>query len=205
MKRLMIIGLLGGLLASNTGCGLFRTAFCCRPCTSRGGPVVADGVCDDGCGSSCGTVAPRRGCGGGCDPCADPCGSGSYGRPWHRGPLSCVFALFNPETWCGGGCGERYWGDFYNDPPDCQDPCDNRGNYTGGGCQTCGRNNGGYTASRSSGGCRNCGGNTDTVEQYDDSDMSRSTPVSTNQMASRTNRVSAAPRPANQPHMAVRP
>jgi hypothetical protein len=52
--------------------------------------------------------------------------------------LSCLFALFMPNTWCGPSCGERYWGDFYTDPPDCEDPCDNSGNYSGGGCHHCG-------------------------------------------------------------------
>ncbi len=56
--------------------------------------------------------------------------------------MSCLFALFTPGCWCGRGCGERYWGDFYSDPPDCWDPCDCYGNYTGGGCRHCG--GGGY-------------------------------------------------------------
>jgi hypothetical protein len=46
--------------------------------------------------------------------------------------------LFTPNSWCGPSCGERYWGDFYSDPPDCWDPCDHCGNYTGGGCHNCG-------------------------------------------------------------------
>ena len=211
VKRLMLVGLLGGLLASNTGCGLFRAAFCYRPCVSRGdcGPCTDDGACGDGCGS-CGVVARHRGCGGcgtcgECDPCADPCGSGCYARPWHRGPLSCVFALFNPETWCGGGCGERYWGDFYNDPPDCQDPCDGYGNYAGGGCRTCGGSTSGYTTARAKGGCRSCGGggNVDSVEEYSDGSVSRRMPTSTNRTASRTYRSNTPPN--DEPHMAARP
>ncbi len=52
-----------------------------------------------------------------------------------------MFALFCPDCWCGRSCGQRYWGDFYSDPPDCWDPCDCNGNYTGG-CRSCG--GGGY-------------------------------------------------------------
>jgi len=43
-----------------------------------------------------------------------------------------------PNCWCGPTCGERYWGDFYSDAPDCRDPCDTYGNYSGGGCRNCG-------------------------------------------------------------------
>ena len=183
MKRFILFGLLGGLLATNAGCGLLQAIFCCHPCGPRGDCVAGYGgdCCDEGCGPRCGPAArcggpPRcargcadgdMGCGGGCgapcrggcgrscgpcdDPCADPCGNGCYGRCWYRGPLSCVFALVMRgfgwgATWCGPNCGERYWGDYYNDPPDCCDPCDCHGNYTGGGCRSCGGGyHGGYT------------------------------------------------------------
>jgi hypothetical protein len=50
-----------------------------------------------------------------------------------------VFALLMQGcSWCPSCGGDRYWGDFYSDPPDCWDPCDKYGNYTGGGCSTCG-------------------------------------------------------------------
>jgi hypothetical protein len=170
VKRILFLGLLAGVLTASSGCGLFQSLFCYRPCgattygdaCSCGGgcedgscgscrparvaarrAVVADcdDDCDGGCGGSCGRVSRVAGCRS-CDPCSDPCGSGCIGRPWHRGPLSCLFALFTPNTWCGCGCGQRYWGDFYSDPPACQDPCDGYGNYAGG----------------SGGGCRSCGG-----------------------------------------------
>ena len=94
------------------------------------------------CGAPCDTPCARpcrrplcRSCGPcgdpGGDPGADPCGNGCYGRCWHRGPLSCVFALLMGGCWGGPSCGQRYWGDFYSDPPDCWDPCDGYGNYTG--------------------------------------------------------------------------
>jgi hypothetical protein len=47
-----------------------------------------------------------------------------------------------PRCWWGPSCGERYWGDFYSDPPDCWDPCDCHGNYNGGGQRNCGCNGG---------------------------------------------------------------
>jgi hypothetical protein len=177
VKRIMLFGLLAGALAATSGCGLFQSIFCYRPCTMRGdccGGCCGD-CCDDGCGPRCGARGcgvrqarvyadcgddccpecgqPLRGarcrscgtcgpCGDCCgDACADPCGDCCYGRPWHRGPLSCLFALFTPAYWGGRGCGERYWGDFYSDPPDCWDPCDCNGNYTGR-CHHCG---GGYS------------------------------------------------------------
>jgi len=51
--------------------------------------------------------------------------------------LSCLFDILAHRSWCGPSCGERYWGDFYSDPPDIWDPCDCYGNYTGRGCQNC--------------------------------------------------------------------
>lgn len=167
MKRILFLALFAGTLAANSGCGLYQTVFYGSPCGGYAGSV---NECDEGCGPvGCSTSRPARravvadcgdGCGGGCerrcskvgcrtcapcdeggcDPCADPCGNGCYARPWYRGPLSCVFALFTPPTWCGPNCGERYWGDFYSDPPACSDPCDRCGNYAGhgGGCRSCG-------------------------------------------------------------------
>ena len=41
--------------------------------------------------------------------------------------------MVNHNTWCGCGCGERYWGDWCGDPPDCCEPCDRCGNWTGPG------------------------------------------------------------------------
>lgn len=176
MKRVLLFAFLAGILAANTGCGLFQAVFCGQPCGGCGtcgrcvdacddgcGPVdatpcrpvrahrvVAD--CDEGCETPCAKPCGRAACRpcsrcveSPCDPCADPCGSAGYcARPWYRGPLSCVFALFTPPSWYGGNCGKRYWGDFYSDPPACWDPCDGCGNYAGhGGCRTCG---GGHAA-----------------------------------------------------------
>jgi hypothetical protein len=166
VRRILLFGLLVGELAACAGCSLCSYRPClnrygCEECDVGCGPAyVPRGaygvprravVCDDdaACCPECGRpnrAACRRGlatcddvCG---DPCTDPCGNACCGRCWHRGPVSWVFALimrgFCWNSYDGCGCGERYWGDFYSDPPDCWDPCDGHGNYTGGGCRTCG-------------------------------------------------------------------
>lgn len=211
VKRLILFGLLGGLLATNTGCGLFQAIFCYRPCSLRNGcgPAYACDDCDDGCGPTCGPVvrrpvrAMRNSCGcatcgrayrtaacsscGSCDscdscgdPCGDPCGDACYGRPWHRGPLSCAFAWLFSGFGCCSGCGERYWGDFYSDGPDCWDPCDCYGNYAGGGCKSCGGGGSGYSEDYGtyptvhggghSGGCKNCNRGHANANVFDDGD-----------------------------------
>jgi hypothetical protein len=35
------------------------------------------------------------------------------------------------NDYCDCSCGECYWSEWFNDPPDCQDPCDCYGNYAG--------------------------------------------------------------------------
>ena len=83
--------------------------------------------------------------------------------------------------WCGSGCGERYWGDFYSDSPDCCDPCDGCGNYAG-----CG--------SGVSGGCRSCGDGYGGAPTYDDNVVYQSKRVA-----------GPIPKTAAKPHKAVRP
>ena len=151
--------------------------------------AMARANCDVGCGIECGRPCRGPYCGS-CvpcgDPCGDPCGSGCYGRCWHRGPLSCLFALLTRGCWWGSGCGcseERYWGDFYSDPPDCWDPCDCYGNYTGGGCADCGGGYGGFSG-YTDGGIASSGG----------------------QIISQTDRaVTSVPKMATVPHRATRP
>ena len=247
MKRVILFGLLGGLLATSTGCGLCQAIFCYHPCVNRcDGNMGCDG-CDEGCGQPCGPPARAMratGCGcqrarvcadcgggcqspcaqpcgsmscGSCDPCADPCGQGCYGRPWHRGPLSCVFALFSPCCWHGPNCGQRYWGDFYSDPPDCNDPCDNCGNYAGNGNMNNGYMTNGYMSNgggSGGGGCRSCGGGGRSMnggsmggnmmpQPSTDSVFDNSESMPAGEMVDRT--VGPTPTPANQPHRAVRP
>ncbi len=185
MKRLLLFGLLAGLLATNTGCGLCHAIFCYRPCRGFGGC----GDCDEGCGpacgvarSNCGVCAPQcdEGCDTGCArPCGEPCAP-ACGRCWYRGPVSCLFALFRPCTWRGCGCGERYWGDFYSDPPDCWDPCDCHGNYNGAG--------------HCAGGCAEGPG---VFDGYADGGVPAGSVVS-------DRAVGPSPTPASQPHKAAR-
>ena len=149
MKRILLFALLTGVFAANTGCGLFHTC-CCQPCGNRGcGSLYYNAGDGGGCEPACATprcascVSNRAAVSGGdCDscgsPCSSPCGAGCGARPWHDGPLSCAFAYLGRIFFYCPSCGERYWGDYYDNPPDCWDPCDNGGNYTGGGCSSCG-------------------------------------------------------------------
>jgi len=109
------------------------------------------------CGEDCGY--PYRGPGArSCDPCGANCRPMTCHDKTYCGPLTPIFALFMRDSWCGSGCGERYWGDFYGDPPDYCDPCDRCGNYTGG-CNGCAGGSG-YSGR----GC-NCGGGQGAIEQ----------------------------------------
>lgn len=80
MKRILLFGLLAGLLTNGTGCGLFQAVFCYRPCVIRGD---CDGYRSDGCGD-CGPVA-------------------AYGRPV-RGPVYGPRRAMMAD--CGDGCGD---------------------------------------------------------------------------------------------------
>lgn len=136
MKRAFLLGLLAVGLTAGAGCCRLH-AIGCYPCgPGMGpGPTQCDASCDEGCGTSCGDC-------GSCDSCA-PCGRACY----PCGPLTFVWELLHPASWCGG-CGEAYFGDFQCDP----DPCDRCGNWTGGGsCGSCG----GVTQG-TSGGCASC-------------------------------------------------
>lgn len=64
--------------------------------------------------AACGTCATSVGC----------CNGGIKG--W----------LHNNATCCRG-CGDVYWGEWTSDPPDCCDPCDQCGNFTGSGGLCC--------------------------------------------------------------------
>ena len=149
----------GTLCDPGGGCGTCGPAAC--------GPVgepACDSSCGSSCGGSCGSAAPAAAplsgpacsacgevCGGTCgsacdDPCRAPCG-----------PLTWMFDLIN-QGYCGDGCGEIWWGDWHGAPPDCCDPCDRCGNYTGragvtggtsvwGGpsaCESCGQGQSGH-------------------------------------------------------------
>jgi hypothetical protein len=36
--------------------------------------------------------------------------------------------------WMCSQCGEKYWSEWFNDPPECCDPCDDCGHYVGKHC-----------------------------------------------------------------------
>ena len=168
MKRILLLSLVGCLLVGGVGCGV-----CGRPVGCPGAPGT---MCEPACGP-CGGGGPCATpsydeCGppcGGCEPaCGPPCGScgpayGPYGG--HRGPIRCVLRLLGCAFCCDSGCGQTYWGGWHSDPPDCHDPCDQCGNYTGvpggymgggcgGGCSG-GCAHGGISAGYSSG-CQTC-------------------------------------------------
>lgn len=91
---------------------------CCEQCGpgAWAGPGCNCPTCGGdsyGCGDACG-------CGDSCDSCSHP----RLSRFW--------------QYVCGGcqGCGELYWNEWYNDPPECCEPCDCMGNYTGPGAIT---------------------------------------------------------------------
>jgi hypothetical protein len=141
-KQLILLVLACGLLLGTTGCRLLNCLFCpramCGP--QYGGPMLGP-ACGPPCGPSCGPEGE-----GACGPAAaaryEPaCGmasapacDGPYGPAGAPcGPLTWLFRLLDGDGWYGDGCGEMYCGDFCSDPPDCRDPCDRWGNYTGCG------------------------------------------------------------------------
>jgi len=163
MRSFLLTGLIGGLLCL----GGVSTVYGFHHMRS-GESCGCDSPCEDGCGPSCRSapwyLREQADCGGdcgypcrwpyarssgSCDPCEERCCTQTCHDRTYCGPLTPLFALFNRDCWCGKGCGERYYGDFYSDPPDFRDPCDRCGNYTGGwnGCASGGRGcncDGGY-------------------------------------------------------------
>jgi len=199
-KQAIRLLLLCGILAGACGCNVVRAILydpfgpntLCdgRRCGMRGCGEACGPVCEEPCGP--GPLRGRCGVGGAvaepCDEgCCEECGGPTCCRPRLgilRGPLSLIFALFSagPCPGCGpgepcSGCGERYWGDWYGDPPECCDPCDCYGNFTGGGCSSCGgrgvnapagmagQYEDGGTAPQP-GGCRSCGQGATSLQSY---------------------------------------
>jgi len=148
-RNVILAGLLAGLLACSTGCGVIGTILRCpfgpgTMCDSAycGPSCTAD--CGPSCGACRGAPCAAEPCAS-CEPCGDPCCGPCCGAcigPVR--PLRWLWRLFHPVCW-DGGCGDVYWGDFHGAPPDCCDPCDRLGNWSGGG----------YGGSVS-GGCEHC-------------------------------------------------
>ncbi len=146
---LMALG--GGLLLSSSGCcGFLRDGRCGQGCGCEGCDR-----CDGDCGPTCGPVGrPHRQhiygddggrCGdcGNCGSCCDECGTCCQ-RNFCFHPFRWIGSLFYAGTWCGPSCGNTYWGEGISDPPDCHDPCNRTGQWTGrGGCANC-NHGGGY-------------------------------------------------------------
>jgi hypothetical protein len=128
------------------GCDNFPTKHCVGD--SCGGSCEPGCGCEATCGceASCGcepACGTEVGCG--CEPacgCAEPCGCGTAscgtcgrncrakaGERWAR------FVGCMHKSLCGTGCsgcdGEIYWSEWYNDPPQCCDPCNQCGQWTG--------------------------------------------------------------------------
>jgi hypothetical protein len=151
IRRAAILMLVSGVLAaSGCCCGwvqrpfgpgtLCDTTHCgCGACGPVCGPVGDS--CGDVCGPACGAPSCDACFNSGCDPCGGPCGPcggpcGSCGGPC-GGPFGwchpVLAAIFHPFRWGAcNGCGDLYLGDFHGDPPDCCDPCNRCGNWTGG-------------------------------------------------------------------------
>lgn len=141
-RRLFVIVSLGALALPGLGCSLISDAVL--------GPVSPYCHCDDAhcppgqvglLRSQCGLGGPAAGCDEVCgayDTCAPGCFDGCGGgcQPI-RGTLRAIYRFFHAERWCGRSCGEAYWGGWVSDPPDCCDPCDQCGNWTGVAMRGC--------------------------------------------------------------------
>ena len=117
-----------------TACGPTACVSTCEPVCDDCG-MACGGACSEPCETACGQ------CGGdSCAACCPPCG-----------PLTWLFAILS-QGYCGPSCGEVWWGDWHGAPPDCCDPCDRCGEYTGGGAPACERCGAGYAGKARQGG-----------------------------------------------------
>jgi hypothetical protein len=173
MNALFFSGLLLGLLGANPDATSYHDSALLAG-DIQGPTYECSAPCDDSCGDCCD------------EPCGRPCGRGACGDRTACGPLTLIFSIFKCNTWRGPSCGERYWGDFYSDPPECGDPCDNCGNYTGRA--TYGDDFGsvrGYSGG-GGGGCPNC----NKHRAFDDQPIPRE-----GRVISQSTRVSRQPSP----------
>lgn len=110
--------------------------------------------CSGGCAEECSQCC--------CTPrCPGPCTG-------HAGPFLWIHQMLNPERYYGG-CGEVYLGDFHSYPPDCTDPCNRCGGWTGEsncnawtGCNVCGQCGSSYYEPCQS--CQSHGSGTEVIE-----------------------------------------
>jgi len=122
------------LLSSSGCCGFLQNGGCgcqsCGRCDGDSGPArrpYRERIYgDDGSQSSnCPTC-------GSCGQCGDDCGSCCQ-RNFCFHPLRWIGGLFSSCTWCGPSCCNVYGGEMISDPPDCCDPCNRAGHWTGHG------------------------------------------------------------------------
>ncbi len=176
MTRTLFVCLIAWGLAFSGGCACgpwmgapFGPGTLCDPGDGCGtcGPAACGAVCEGACDSSCGSsygpaLAPVPLDGPACSACGEACG-GTCGSACNDpcrvpcGPLTWLFDLLHQGYHCND-CGEIWWGDWHGAPPDCFDPCDRCGNYTGragatggagawggpGACESCGQGQSGY-------------------------------------------------------------
>jgi len=121
MRSKHLFPILSGWLVMAASLAVITGAGCCvthpcgstaaLPCDGACGVACDDGGCDSGCGptfpASCGTHAPGHGLSG------------------------LALPLLSTKLACGSGCGGVYWNEWISDPPDCCDPCNDCGQWTG--------------------------------------------------------------------------
>lgn len=139
---------------ADPGCGVDPG---CATCTAYPSGGCANGACED-CRFNCPIYYPENPrplppptcgveptCGApacGFDACSgDDCFPADRWRGLNRPPQ--IICRSPWQTICGTfgrctGCGDCYWSEWYNDPPDCCDPCNRCGDYVGPKC--CGLN-----------------------------------------------------------------
>ncbi|QDT72796.1 hypothetical protein [Lacipirellula limnantheis] len=125
LMRTRVVASLAALCLAASGC---RSAINCTDgCARRQGSPLAgaryDCSCETSCphccedSAACGSPSETTGC---ADACGNSCNNGC-----RRGFL---------DRLCGcTGCGELYWCEWYNSPPQLCQPCDCHGNYVGPG------------------------------------------------------------------------
>jgi hypothetical protein len=129
MNRLVCVMMTAlALMSAGSGCCCMDRYYygdCHRPLL-RG---RLGGRAGDDCGCHGGGGCASGNCGGGCTDgsCGASCGRGGHNLCGFN-PFRAIFNVFH----CSSGCGEFYFDEWINDPPDRCDPCDEcYGNYVG--------------------------------------------------------------------------
>jgi len=124
---------MSGAYCAGGGCGL--EACGCGHC---GEPTCGGGACGLSPSAPCDTGGCEQGDCGACHLCQrrgvprlKGCNYTGYGCGWRTwNPIGWLFSCHPKDNWCSG-CGDAYYGDYISEPPDCCDPCDCFGNWTG--------------------------------------------------------------------------